>query len=148
MSNTVESPEVTSNQNGEQNNTKSGATTDEFQKTVHQNSKLIASLTHISGIFMGPILPLLIYLFVQDKLVKETAKEVVNFEITLWALLGILGFITPVFIALIITIPLALITGLGFLVVAAGQLIFPIIGALRANDGKSYRYPFTYRLIK
>ena len=128
------------------------STADEFQKTVRENSRTIAILTHIGSIFLGPVAPLLVYLFVSDEAVKSAAKEVLNFEITLWVVLGISGFLTGLLLIglwfLLITIPLGLLTGLVFVSAALAQLILPIIGAIQASEGKQYRYPFTFRIVK
>ena len=127
------------------------STGDEFQKTVRENSRTIAILTHIGSIFLGPIAPLLVYLFVSDPLVKANAKEVLNFEITLWVVLGISGFLTGLFFGLwflIVTMLLGLFTGLLFVGAILAQLILPIVGAVQASEGKIYKYPLTFRLIK
>ena len=127
------------------------STGDEFQKTVRENSRTIAILTHIGSIFLGPVAPLLVYLFVSDPLVKANAKEVLNFEITLWVVLGVSGFLTGLFFGLwflIVTMLLGLFTGLLFVAAVLVQLILPIVGAVQASEGKIYKYPFAFRLIK
>ena len=127
------------------------STGDEFQKTVRENSQLLAIFTHLGSIFLGPVAPLLVYLFVSDAAVKSAAKEVLNFEITLWVVLGISGFLTGVLFGLwflLITVPLGILTGLVFVSALLAQLILPIIGAIQASEGKKYRYPFAFRIVK
>jgi uncharacterized Tic20 family protein len=70
-------------------------------------------------------------------MVDEHGKEVINFQIsiTIWM------FIAGIFIFLLIGIPF-LIT------LAVLQIVFVIIGALKADRGELYRYPLTIRFIK
>ena len=70
-------------------------------------------------------------------LVADQGKEALNFQIT-------------VLIAAIISALLTLVI-IGFLllpVVGIYWLVFTIIAAIRSNEGQSYRYPYTLRLIK
>ena len=154
MPKTIDAEQTSSKSREEASNAGPGerSTADEFQKTVRENSRTIAILTHIGSIFLGPVAPLLVYLLVSDEAVKSAAKEVLNFEITLWVVLGISGFLTGLLLIglwfLLITIPLGLLTGLVFVSAALAQLILPIIGAIQASEGKQYRYPFTFRIVK
>jgi uncharacterized Tic20 family protein len=68
--------------------------------------------------------------------VDDQGKEAVNFQIT-------------VCLALIVSFVLMLVL-IGFVllpIVAIAALVLTIIGAVKANDGIAYRYPFTLRLI-
>lgn len=73
----------------------------------------------------------------------DQAKEALNFNITLLIVGVVLIVVTLVtfFIAAIITIPLGILLGIAWLVLT-------IIGAMKANEGVAYRYPFTLRLVK
>jgi uncharacterized Tic20 family protein len=99
---------------------------------------LVALVGLISGI--GFVIgPLVVWLLKKDEdpFIDEQGKESVNFQITMM-------------IAALISVGLMLIL-IGFLlitIVLAMMIIFPIIGAMKANAGEHYRYPLTIRFIK
>lgn len=109
--------------------------------TAPQEDKTLALLTHLSGIILGFIVPLVIWLVNKDKADKgwlnDQAKEALNFQITVaiaWFIAIVLSFV-----------------GIGFLlypVIWIGNLVFCILGGMKANEGVAYRYPFAIRLIK
>jgi uncharacterized Tic20 family protein len=68
---------------------------------------------------------------------NDQGKEVLNFQIT----------VSIVIFACILTIWL-FIPILIAIAVAIAALVFMIIGAIKANEGVAYRFPFTLRLIK
>lgn len=104
-----------------------------------------AMFCHLSA-FAGCIIPfgniigpLVVYSIKRQEypLVEDQGKEVLNFQITL-------------LIALIISGILALIL-IGFVLLAIigiAGLVLTVIGALKANNGEYYRYPFTVRFLK
>lgn len=108
-----------------------------------------ALLAHLSGLiatflsagvlaFLGP---LIVWLIKKDQsaFVGDQAKEALNFQIA-------------VTIASWVCAAIGLATcGIGFLllpIVAVGAVVFSIIGAMEANKGVAYRYPYTIRLIQ
>jgi uncharacterized Tic20 family protein len=104
---------------------------------------LLCHLTALSGFIgvpFGHILgPLIVWLIKKDEFafVDDQGKESLNFQITLT-------------IAGIICIPLVLIlVGIVLLIaLAIVGVVFTIIGAVKANEGVHYRYPFAFRLLK
>jgi uncharacterized Tic20 family protein len=71
------------------------------------------------------------------------AKEALNFNISwlLWALiLGAVTFVLMLFFIGVLLLPV--LAGLGI-----AWVVFSIIGGLKANEGKPYRYPLTIRFI-
>jgi uncharacterized Tic20 family protein len=94
------------------------------------------------GCFIGP---LVIWLVKKDSMpfVNDQGKEALNFNITvaIAAVVLILVSVMTLGIGLIIAIPLWIIIGISW-------LVFTIIAAIKANEGVTYRYPFTLRLIK
>ncbi len=105
---------------------------------------MICHLLPLSGLLVPiPILnvvaPLVLWLIKKDSMpfLNDQGKEVLNFQITISMIMiaCMLTFwlILPVFIAIGVCI---------------GALVLMIIAAIRANEGKPYRYPFTLRLIK
>ncbi|MDH3214990.1 MAG: DUF4870 domain-containing protein [Candidatus Krumholzibacteria bacterium] len=97
---------------------------------------LVGILGNGIGFLVGP---LVVWLLKRedDPFINEQGKEAVNFQITM-------------FIALIVSALLAMIVIGIFLLIAVGILmtVFPIIAAIKANDGNHYAYPLSYRFIK
>lgn len=109
--------------------------------SASQEDKTIALLTHLSGIFLNFIVPLIIWLIHKDKPEKswltDQSKEALNFQITL-LIVYVIGSILAVI----------LIGGLINLIAWIACVVFSIIAGLAANKGEAYRYPFALRLIK
>lgn len=111
--------------------------TDELPAVVPtQDEKTIALLAHIITIVSSFIAPLIIYLIKKDEsaFVREHAKESLNFQITCFIIYIIL-FITIVGILLI-------------WLVGIYALVLVIMGSIKANEGKVYRYPFSIKIFK
>lgn len=92
----------------------------------------------ISGI--GFILgPLIVWLVKKDELpfVSDQGKEALNFQITM-----VLCFVASCFLILVlIGIPLLILLCLF-------NLACMIVAAVKSSEGRLYRYPFNFRLIK
>jgi uncharacterized protein len=104
------------------------------------NEKIWSMLSHLSALFgVGLVLPLVVYLAMRNEsdYVAANAREALNFHISVF--LYVLACIPLMFI--LIGVPLAIFIGLGSLVLA-------IIAAVKASDGRVYRYPLTLRLVK
>ena len=106
-----------------------------------QEDRTLAMLTHLSGIILSFIVPLVIWLTNKDKADKawlnDQAKEALNFQITI-----AIAYVACTILAVII------IGGLLMPLVWIVNLIFCILAGLKANEGVNYRYPFALRLIK
>lgn len=105
-----------------------------------QNDLLLILAAHLGGLVGFPIVaPLVVYLVCKDTkpFVRGHALESLNFHITLMAVVIPL-WIVGMFVC--VTIPVAI----GFLV--AG-VVFSIIAAIRASEGKEYRYPLSFRFV-
>ena len=106
-----------------------------------QDDRTVALLTHLSGIILGFIVPLIIWLISKDKPEKafltDQSKEALNFQLTL-----LIGYVIGVILSVI------LIGALLNLLLWVACIIFSIIGGIAANKGEKYRYPFAIRLIK
>ena len=103
---------------------------------------LFAHLSSLAGLIIpfGNILgPLIIWQVKKDSLpfAADQGKEALNFNITIAIAAIICGLLTLVLIGFLL-LPL----------VGLAWLIFTIIGAMKANNGEAYRYPFALRLIK
>ncbi len=100
--------------------------------------KTMAMAAHLLGI-VGFIGPLIIWLVKKDEseFVSDQAKEALNWEITM--LIGyVVASVTTFAIIGCVLMPAVIIV----------DLIFNIIGGMKANEGVRYRYPFAIRLIK
>src|SRR6266404_8505105 len=104
------------------------------------NEKIWSMLSHLSTFFgVGLILPLVVYLAMRNEseYVAGNAREALNFHISLL----IYGICCVPLLFILIGIPLLILLGLG-------SLVFAIIAAVKASDGRCYRYPLTLRLVK
>ncbi|GAA3512472.1 hypothetical protein GCM10022393_27790 [Aquimarina addita] len=102
--------------------------------------------THLSQLldvvtgFGGFIVPLILWITQKDKVLAmdEHGKSIVNFQLSML----IYG---------IICIPLTFLFGLGALglaVIGILCIVFPIINAIKVNDGESPSYPLSLEIIK
>ncbi|MEC8827108.1 MAG: DUF4870 domain-containing protein [Verrucomicrobiota bacterium] len=104
-----------------------------------------AMITHLSGLcsaigipsFVGP---LVCWLLKKDEFAKVdlAGKEALNFQLS-------------VLIVQVISVPLTLLVGIGFVTffaAAISGLVYTIIAAVAASNGEDYLYPLTFRMIK
>ena len=102
-------------------------------------------LTHLSQLldlvtgFGGFIVPLILWVTNKDKIheMDEQGKEIINFQLSM-------------FLYAIICVPLIFLIGLGLLgLIAIGIvcLVFPIINAIKVNNGEEPHYPLTVKFI-
>jgi uncharacterized Tic20 family protein len=104
-----------------------------------QDAKTMAMLCHLLGIFTGFIGPLVIWLMKKDQspFVNDQGAQALNFHITL-----VIAYVVA-FLLCFVCIGYILLPAL-FVV----QLIFGILGAMKANNGEAYRYPLAIPFIK
>lgn len=72
-----------------------------------------------------------------DPFIDDQGKEALNFQITVAIAAAICLLLMVVVIGFFL-----------FGLLAIGALVLTIIAGVKANEGKAYRYPFTWRLIK
>ena len=111
--------------------------------------KLLSSICH-GSIFFSPLLltigiPLAISALSDDPVVKENAKEAVNFHLNVW-LYGAIATACAFLWFLIVTIPIAWILG-GLLLVA--NYVLPVLAIIKCltHSDETYRYPFIFRVL-
>ncbi|MEN8185948.1 MAG: DUF4870 domain-containing protein [Bacteroidota bacterium] len=103
-------------------------------------------LTHLSQLldlatgFGGLIVPIILWAVNKDKIydMDEHGKSIINFQLSM-------------IIYALICVPLILLIGLGFLgliVIGIFCLVFPILNAIRANNGEAPNYPISIQFIK
>jgi uncharacterized protein len=100
----------------------------------------LAALSGLLGNGIGFLVgPLAIWLIKRgdDPFIDDQGKEAVNFQITMF----IAAFVSALLILLIIGIGLLIMVGVS-------MVVFPIIAAIKASEGKHYRYPISIRFIK
>ncbi len=104
-----------------------------------QDERTMAMLAHLLGYFVTFIAPLVIYLVKKDEspFIREHAKEALNFQISM----AIYFIISIILIVVLIGI-------LGLIFLGFFSLIVSIVAAIKANEGKPYRYPMCIRFIK
>jgi uncharacterized Tic20 family protein len=105
------------------------------------NDRTLAILAHLGGFFTGFIAPLILFLIKKtepdSQFDTEHAKEALNFQITVWLALFASAMLTFILIGLLL-IP----------VIVVANFILCIMGAVKASNGQTFRYPLTLRLIK
>lgn len=110
---------------------------------------MFGHLSALTGVLTGGlgnlIGPLVIWQIKKDTMpfAADQAKEALNFNITLAIVALVLAVLSVVTfgVALILVIPLSAVLGIAWLVLT-------IMAGLKANEGVTYRYPLTIRLIK
>ena len=91
---------------------------------------MLAHISQLMGVgFLGPLVVWLIY---KDKspFVADQAKEALNFNLCL-------------LLMSLLLIP----TCIGPMIIGIGAMVYVIIGAMEANKGVWYRYPYIFRMI-
>ena len=88
------------------------------------------------GFVVGPLIVWLVKKE-EDPFIDEQGKEAVNFQITMFIALIISGILCLVLIGFVL-----------LFLVFIFMVVFPIIAAIKANEGTHYRYPMTIRFIK
>jgi len=110
---------------------------------LHMNSRAdgdttLAALAHASALiasFFGPIL-FLILCDDDDELVRENAKNAINFQI----MIVVLTLVAAVLILLVIGLFLLPLIGVI-------DLIFVLIATVKANNNEIYSYPLTPDIV-
>ncbi|MDA3804486.1 DUF4870 domain-containing protein [Clavibacter sp. CT19] len=101
--------------------------------------KLWATLIHIGGVLFGFVIPLVGYLVLRERgpFIKEHTRRALNFHLTM-------------LIAYVVGLVLSVV-GIGLLIVFAiwvVTIVFAIMAAVAANQGRPYKYPLSIELIK
>ena len=111
-----------------------------------KEDRSLLMLTHLSQLivlvtgFGSLILPLIIWVTQKDTVYEmdRHGKNIINFQISL-------------IIYLFICIPLILFFGLGLIgmiCLGISAIIFPIINAIKVNNGEEPNYPFAFQILK
>jgi uncharacterized Tic20 family protein len=114
------------------------------------DDKTLAVLAHLSPIialvlsagWLSILGPLIVWLIWRDRgtLVRNAAATSFNFNVTIWVAF-VLGWILAFTVVLL---PISLVL---WFVPGLLQLIFSILGALRASRGEPYKYPLQVPIL-
>jgi uncharacterized Tic20 family protein len=107
--------------------------------------KLLSALSHgsifFSTLFLSVGVPIAMLFVSDDPVVKENAKEAINFHFNVWLygiIIGILAFLTLGLLGLLLA-PI-------FYLVHWGLTLWAIVHTLGTPD-EPFRYPFIFRLL-
>jgi len=98
----------------------------------------LAALSHASALvasFLGPLL-FLVLADDDDELVKQNAKNSLNFQLLIFVAMVVSGLLTVALIGFLLLPLVGLI-----------DLVLVLIATLRANDGEVYSYPYTPSIL-
>ena len=115
------------------------------KQTIMRQDRQLLVITHLSQLitlltgFGSLILPLILWLTQKEKVYQMDThgKNIINFQLSL-------------IVNCLICVPLILLFGLGllgFIVLGIISIIFPIINAIKASNGETPVYPFTFNFI-
>ncbi|MDX1612054.1 MAG: DUF4870 domain-containing protein [Candidatus Thermoplasmatota archaeon] len=98
----------------------------------------------------GVIGPLVVWLLKKDAhpFVDDQGREALNFQLSLLlytVIAGVVGVVLVLTLVGIVLVPFLILCVLAFAVLA---FVLPILAAVRASEGKLYRYPLTIRLLQ
>lgn len=109
---------------------------------LEEQRKILSAICHGAIFFSSTLvsigIPIAILLTNEDPIVKENAKESLNFHINLYIYFVISALLVVVIIGFPLLILLAIIS-----------FVMPIIAIVKVLNypNKSYRYPFIFRLV-
>ena len=108
-------------------------------KEVGKDARMWAMLCHLLAIFTGFIAPLIIWLVKkeEDPFIDNQGKEALNFQITVAIAMVVSWLLTAICIGVFLLFAVSIV-----------DLIFCIMGTVKANKGIAYRYPVSIRFIK
>ncbi len=104
--------------------------------------KLLSLASHaaifLSTTIISVLVPLVILFVSDDEVVKDNAKEALNFHFNVWLYGIIVGILSFILIGFLLWPFLVLLT-----------FIAPILAIIQVlnNDDKPFRYPFIFRLL-
>lgn len=101
--------------------------------------KTLAILVHLFGLFTSWVGPLVVYLIKKesDPITADSAREALNFQLTIMFAFIVCAFLTVILIGLFM-----------MWIVILFNLIFSIVAAVKTSNGQNYHYPLTVRLVK
>lgn len=127
-------------------------TSEERTWSLISHLSILVGLLLSAGLLMW-IPALVIYLMKKDEswFVREHSAGSLNFALNMlvWQLIG--GFLVvlgAVFVVLVVPLLFIIVGGLILFASYMMSIIFPVLAAVAANNGKPYKYPLTINLAK
>jgi uncharacterized Tic20 family protein len=108
---------------------------------IAPEDRTLAALTHLSGLsgyivpLGGILVPIVIWMTKKDSpIITSIAKQAILLNLIVFLLVcsGVVLFLTVILIPVVV---------LAWIALAIAAVALPVIGAIRANDGRYYRYP-------
>jgi len=118
---------------------------DRLQTAGPDSSTGLAALAHVLALFTGLFGPIILYALTSDPFVKENAANATNWQIVLIAY-NFTAFIL-IFVVVFIAEILALLAILVVFGLIGANLIFILIGGIKAMNGEAWSYPITPDLL-
>lgn len=117
---------------------------------------MIATVTHVSGLFMGFIGPLVAFLvYSAEPFVRENARNALNFQLTamIWAIVtffvlplaGLLGLVPDLEFLAFLGFFGPFLAFPGFMIV---MVVLQVVAAMEANKGRVFTYPLTIPFLR
>jgi|GEM_PF-6111007 len=106
---------------------------------TNSNRKLYTVLAHILSIFFSFLAPLVILLITDDKVVKNHARNSLNFQLTL-----LIAFVATTILSFV------LIGLLGYPIIFIASIVLPIMAAVKASENPDviWKYPASFQFFK
>ena len=109
--------------------------------TSKNDEKVLGVISHVLGIVTGFVAPLIIYLIGEGKFVKEQARNALNWQISLAIYFFAAIVLSSTVILAIVAVPAMF--GLGVM-----NTVVCILAAVKANEGRKYKYPLSIEFVK
>lgn len=110
-------------------------------KDIPETERALAALVHLSGLASyliplgGIVVPLAFWLAKRDsRTISAIAKQAIMLNVAVFLAGLVIGVLYFTLILIPILIPISVLIG-------AVAVVLPIVGAVRAFDGRYYRYP-------
>ena len=112
---------------------------------IPDSAKQNAMLCHLLGALVGVVGALIMWLVKKDEhpFIDDQGKEATNFQITIF-----IAIMATVIVSIVLLCVTAGLSAILPMFVWPLQIVFGIIGAMKAKEGETYRYPFAIRIIK
>ncbi len=110
----------------------------QYEYTKKEDTTLLA-LLHLSGLFIFLFPPILIWLWKKEEVkdIDKHAKDVINFQLTMWIYL----FIGALLLLVIIGLPILMFLGIF-------SSIIIVLNSIKVLNKQPYKYPFTKQFLK
>jgi len=101
------------------------------------DERIFGILSHVLGLFIGFLGPLIMMLVVKDKMAKNHAKTALNWQLSLLIYMIVAGILTIILIGIPIMVVLGIL-----------NLIFCILAAVKASKNELWKYPLSIQFFK